>query len=67
MTKDDEGAATLLPEESEIRSDAADKAAPAARAAADRITAWFLRNPSGPQARAASRLVRLEAREDESK
>lgn len=52
------GSATLLPAASEIRREAAEQAAPAARAAADRITQWFRRHPTGPQARAASHLVR---------
>ncbi|MCB9700475.1 MAG: hypothetical protein H6711_01135 [Myxococcales bacterium] len=61
MRTTDEGSATLLPEPSEIRPEAADKASSAARAAADRITEWFRRNPTGPQTRAASKLVRREA------
>lgn len=39
----DEGSATLLPEPFEVRKDAVDKAAPAARAAAARISQVYRR------------------------
>ncbi len=54
------GAAALVPEGIEVRQDAVDKAAPAARAAADRITQWFKRRPTAPHARAAAALVRRD-------
>lgn len=48
MSKTD-GASTLLPEPFEVRKDAVDKAAPAARAAAARVSQAYRRPPSGPQ------------------
>ena len=49
MSKTD-GASTLLPEPFEVRKDAVDRAAPAARAAAARISQAYPRPPSGPHA-----------------
>ena len=43
-----EGNATLLPEPFEVRKDAVDKAAPAARAAAARISQAHKRRPAEP-------------------
>ncbi|MEZ4453947.1 MAG: hypothetical protein R3B09_31105 [Nannocystaceae bacterium] len=60
------GSAALLPEASEIRREAAEQAAPAARAAADRITRWLRRGPSGPQVRAAAQLLRKTEDEPET-
>ena len=60
-----EGSAALVPEKIEVQPDAVDKAAPAARAAADRITQWFKRRPTAPHARAAAQLLRREAHEGE--
>ncbi len=42
------GSATLLPEPFEVSKEAVDKAAPAARAAATRITQAYKRRASGP-------------------
>lgn len=42
-----EGSATLLPEPFEVRKEAVDKAAPAARAAAARISQAFRRKAAG--------------------
>ncbi len=47
MSKRD-GSTTLLPEPFEVRKDAVDKAAPAARAAAARISQVYRRHASGP-------------------
>ena len=47
-----EGSTTLLPEPFEVRKDAVDKAAPAARAAAERISQPYKRGRSGPAAAA---------------
>jgi len=47
-----EGSTTLLPEPFEVRKDAVDKAAPAARAAAERISQAYKRSRSGPAAAA---------------
>lgn len=44
------GSTTLLPEPFEVSKDAVDKAAPAARAAAERITQAYKRKVSGPVA-----------------
>lgn len=44
----DEGSTTLLPEPFEVRKEAVDKAAPAARAAAARISQVHRRRVSGP-------------------
>jgi hypothetical protein len=44
----DEGSTTLLPEPFEVRKEAVDKAAPAARAAAARISQVHRRRASGP-------------------
>ena len=43
-----EGSSTLLPEPFEVRKDAVDKAAPAARAAAARISQVYRRNAEAP-------------------
>jgi hypothetical protein len=43
-----EGSTTLLPEPFEVRKEAVDKAAPAARAAAERISQAYRRRVSGP-------------------
>lgn len=43
-----EGSTTLLPEPFEVRKEAVDKAAPAARAAAERISQAHKRRLSGP-------------------
>lgn len=43
-----EGSTTLLPEPFEVRKDAVDKAAPAARAAAERISQAYRRRLSDP-------------------
>lgn len=43
-----EGSTTLLPEPFEVRKEAVDKAAPAARAAAERISQAYKRRRSGP-------------------
>jgi len=53
-----EGSAALVPESIEVQAAAVDKAAPAARATADRITQWFKRGRSAPHARAAAALLR---------
>jgi len=45
-----EGSSTLLPEPFEVRKDAVEKAAPAARAAAARISQVYRRRASGPNA-----------------
>ncbi len=47
-----EGSTTLLPEPFEVRKEAVDKAAPAARAAAERISQAYKRRRSGPAAAA---------------
>lgn len=44
-----EGSTTLLPEPFEVRKEAVDKAAPAARAAAERISQAHKRRASGPE------------------
>lgn len=43
-----EGSTTLLPEPFDVRKEAVDKAAPAARAAAERISQAYQRSRSGP-------------------
>lgn len=42
------GSTTLLPEPFEVRKEAVEKAAPAARAAAERISQVYKRRPPGP-------------------
>ena len=44
------GSTTLLPEPFEVRKEAVDKAAPAARAAAERISQVHKRRTAGPTA-----------------
>jgi hypothetical protein len=60
-----EGSAALVPESIEVQAAAVDKAAPAARATADRITQWFKRGRSAPHARAAAALLRREPGDDQ--